>query len=138
MRLPDVNILVNAYRVDAHDHHRYATWLNELLAGPEFGMSELVVSGFLRVLTNTRVFAYDTRLVLAFANSLVYHPKCVRLRPGPRNWDIFRELCETSGVSGADVSDAYHAALAIEHDCEWITADRGFARFPGLRWSAPF
>jgi predicted nucleic acid-binding protein len=34
-------------------------------------------------------------------------------------------------------ADAYFAALAIEHGCEWITADRGFARFPGLRWRHP-
>jgi predicted nucleic acid-binding protein len=32
------------------------------------------------------------------------------------------------------VSDAYLAALAIEHGAEPITTDRDFARFPGLRW----
>jgi predicted nucleic acid-binding protein len=34
-------------------------------------------------------------------------------------------------------SDAWFAALAIEWDCEWITFDRDYARFPGLKWSAP-
>jgi predicted nucleic acid-binding protein len=33
--------------------------------------------------------------------------------------------------------DAYFAALAIEFGCEWITLDRDFARFKGLRWSRP-
>ena len=37
----------------------------------------------------------------------------------------------------ADVPDAYLAALAIEHGATWITTDRGFARFPGLRWRLP-
>ena len=37
----------------------------------------------------------------------------------------------------ADVPDVYLAALAIEHDCEWVSTDRGFARFPGLRWRNP-
>jgi predicted nucleic acid-binding protein len=32
------------------------------------------------------------------------------------------------------VPDAWFAALAIEHGCEWITEDRDYARFPGLRW----
>ena len=29
---------------------------------------------------------------------------------------------------------AWFAALAIEHGCEWVTLDRDFERFPGLRW----
>jgi predicted nucleic acid-binding protein len=62
---------------------------------------------------------------------------CVRLTPGPRNWSIFAELCEKSGATGNVVPDAYHAALAIEHGCEFITTDRGFDRFPGLRWRHP-
>jgi uncharacterized protein len=33
--------------------------------------------------------------------------------------------------------DAYLAALAIEHGCEVITADRDFRGFPGLRWRHP-
>ena len=28
-------------------------------------------------------------------------------------------------------------ALAIECDCEWISTDADFARFPGLRWRHP-
>lgn len=35
------------------------------------------------------------------------------------------------------VADAYHAALAIEHGVEWVTTDRDYARFPGLRWRHP-
>jgi len=35
------------------------------------------------------------------------------------------------------VADAYFAALAIEHGCEWISTDHNFARFPGLKWSHP-
>lgn len=43
---------------------------------------------------------------------------------------------ETS-TRGPRVTDAWFAALAIEHGCEWITMDRDFARFPGLKWSVP-
>ena len=38
---------------------------------------------------------------------------------------------------GSIVADAQHAALAIEHGCEWISFDRDFSRFPGLRWRHP-
>jgi hypothetical protein len=36
------------------------------------------------------------------------------------------------------VPDAYFAALAIESGNEWVTADRGYGRYPGLRWRHPF
>jgi predicted nucleic acid-binding protein len=35
------------------------------------------------------------------------------------------------------VTDAWFAALALEHGCEWITLDRDFKRFPELRSRAP-
>ena len=35
------------------------------------------------------------------------------------------------------ITDAWYAALAIESGCEWITFDRDYARFPGLKWSLP-
>jgi len=35
------------------------------------------------------------------------------------------------------VADAYLAALAIGSGSEWVTTDRDYARFPGLRWRHP-
>ncbi|MBM4037366.1 MAG: type II toxin-antitoxin system VapC family toxin [Planctomycetes bacterium] len=40
-------------------------------------------------------------------------------------------------AKGNLVADAFLAALAIENGCEWITTDRDYARFPGLRWRHP-
>jgi hypothetical protein len=54
-----------------------------------------------------------------------------------RHWDIFTGLCRSAGVKGNRVPDAYLAALAIESGSEWITTDRDFSRFPGLRWRHP-
>ena len=34
-------------------------------------------------------------------------------------------------------TDAYVAAIAVESGCDWITGDRDFSRFPGLRWRHP-
>jgi len=36
------------------------------------------------------------------------------------------------------VPDAYLAALAIEHGATWVTLDRAFRRFTGLRTESPF
>ena len=42
-----------------------------------------------------------------------------------------------SGAKGNLIPDAYFAALAIEWGCEWVTTDRDYARFPGLKWRHP-
>jgi predicted nucleic acid-binding protein len=60
------------------------------------------------------------------------------VRPGPRHWQIFADLCRATNARGNLVADAYLAALAIEWDSEWVTADGDFGRFPGLRWRRPF
>lgn len=62
---------------------------------------------------------------------------CVIVRPGPRNWEIFSSLCARANAQSKLVADAYHAALAIEHGCEWGTNDGDFARFEDLRWRHP-
>jgi hypothetical protein len=57
------------------------------------------------------------------------------MRPGPNHWEIFEQLCKTLKLRGKLVADAYHAALAIENGCEWVTADTDFAHFQSqLRW----
>ena len=140
MELPDVNVLVYARREDAVDHVRYREWLERLINGDEaFGMADLVLSGFLRVVTHPRIFDPPTRLedALVFVDTLTSRPNCVRLATGPRHWELFAELCRKTGAKGNVVPDAYHAALAIETGSTWVTADRGFARFPGLRWKHP-
>jgi predicted nucleic acid-binding protein len=75
---------------------------------------------------------------LTFVEHLRGQPTCVVVAPGPRHWQIFTSLCQTRGVRGNLVPDAYFAAMAIESGSEWITTDRDFARFPGLRWRHPF
>ena len=55
----------------------------------------------------------------------------------PRHRELFTALLEQTGAIGNLVSDARHAALAIEHGCEWVSDDADFARFPGLRWRRP-
>ncbi len=140
MILPDVNVLIYAFREDAPDHARYRAWLLDRIAAPEaFGLSELVLSGVVRVLTHPRVFDPPTPIgdALAFADALRSQPNAVILTPGARHWQIFAMLCTRASARGNLVPDAYHAALAVEHGCEWITTDRDYARFPGVRWRHP-
>ena len=140
MILIDVNVLVYAHREDAPDHKPYLDWLYSVINSEQaYGMAELALSGFIGVVTHPKIFDPPTRLnaALAFANQLLEQPNCLCVRPGPRHWDIFADLCNRSGAKGNLVADAYLAAMAIEIGAEWITTDRDFARFPGLRWRHP-
>jgi uncharacterized protein len=138
--LLDVNVLVAAMREDAPRHAPLRTYVEGLRSSPEpFGLSEYVLAGALRVLTHPRVFAPPTPpdLAVAFVTALRNTPNAVIVTPGPRHWELFLALLESSGAAGNLVADAWHAALAIEHGCEWISDDADFARFPGLRWRRP-
>ncbi len=140
MILPDVNILVYAFRREHRQHALFRKWIETQINGPEaYGMSDLVLSGFVRVVTHPRVFRHPDSLeeALAFTAQLREQPHCVRITPGPRHWEIFSGLCQKARAKGNLVPDAFFAAMAIEHGCEWITTDQDYARFPGLRWRHP-
>lgn len=140
MVLPDVNVLVYAHREDAAHHAVCRAWLEGVVNGNEsYGLSELVLSGFVRVATHPKVFTRPSSLAeaLEFTEQLRGRPNCVAVAPGRRHWDIFRELCVAAGAKGNLVPDAFLAAMAIEAGCEWITTDRDFSRFKGLRWRHP-
>ena len=140
MIVPDVNVLVYAAREDAERHGEYRAWLERAFDGQEpVGVSELVLSGVVRVLTHPRVFDPPMSLIdaLAYVEALRAQPRAVAMRPGARHWPIFARLCRDGNARGNLVTDAYHAALVIEAGAEWISTDQDFARFAGLRWRHP-
>jgi toxin-antitoxin system PIN domain toxin len=135
--LPDVNVLLYAFRQDSAQHKVAARWLTSVVNGQSaFGISPQVLSSVVRIATHPRIFVEPSRSadVIRFADTLLDQPHCRIVQPGPRHWTIFRDLCKAANASGNLVQDAWLAALAIEHGCEWITTDYDFARFPGLRW----
>lgn len=140
MILIDVNVLVYAHRPDARDHTKYRRWLEGAMdSGETFGISEIALSGFVRIVTHPRIYPDPTPIedALGYARELRQHDSCALVSPGARHWEIFDHLCRKAGVKGALVTDAYFAALAIESGAEWITTDRDYARFPGLSWRHP-
>ena len=140
MILLDVNILVNAHRKDAPHHAPLRAWLEDLINGDQaYGIADVVLSGFLRIVTHTAIFNPPSAMsdALDFCKEVRDQPHCIHISPGPRHWEIFVSLCRQSGVKGNLVPDAYLAALAIESGSEWITTDRDYSRFPKLRWRQP-
>jgi len=133
-------VLVYAHRGGTPEHEQIGTWLENVVNGDSsFALSHLVLSGVLRIVTHPRIFADPTPIAaaLAFTESLRTRPNCVEVAPGPRHWQLFTQLCRAADARGNRVPDAYLAALAIESGSEWITTDRGFARYEGLRWRHP-
>ena len=140
MILPDVNVLIYAFRSDVPEHAVCRPWLNGIIDGDvRFGLSPLALSAVIRVTTNTRSYRAPSALEEAFlfCDKLLSQPHCHIVEPGERHWDIFKRLCIETNTRGPRVTDAWFAALAIEWGCEWISLDRDFARFPGLKCSAP-
>lgn len=140
MILLDVNILVHAHRKDSDRHAEIKAWLESALQRPPgVAISELVLSGCLRIITHPKIFKEPTPLVqaLEFVEDFHSRDQVHVLGPGQDHWKIFTDLCRRADARGNLVPDAYHAALAIELGCEWLTLDRGFARFPGLKWRHP-
>jgi len=139
--IPDVNVLIYAFRADLPDHARSREWLVETLAADEpVALPGHVLSGFMRVVTNPRVFAPATPPAEAvrFLEALRSAPGVVIPRLSESHVDTFLRLCVEVNAKGNLVADAYLAAIAIELGALLVTTDRDFARFPGLRWRHPF
>jgi uncharacterized protein len=139
--LPDVNVLLPAFRKDTPDHNQYRSWLDDIVNGTAaYGISPQVLASVIRLATNPRIYRIPSPIdaVSRFASALMSQPHCQIIQPGPDHWNIFVQLCETANATGNLVPDAWFAALAIESGCEWITIDRDFSRFEGLRWRPPF
>ena len=141
MILPDVNVLVFAFRREAAGHDRYAAWLTELVGGgDELALHEAPLAAFVRIVTNARIFAQPapTSAALDFVNRLVAAPRGRWLSAAAPAWARFdRLLREDPAIRANLVPDALLAALALAHGARLATADRGFARYPGLAWFDP-
>ena len=139
--LPDINVLVYAYRREAPAHERYRSWLGGLLAGHEdIALADHSLAGFVRIVTNSRIFAdpSPTGLALDFVDRLRAAPRARPVSATPATWAKVREWAmHDRGLRGNLVPDAYLGALAVTHEAKLATADRGFSRFPDVELVLP-
>jgi toxin-antitoxin system PIN domain toxin len=136
----DVNVLVCAHRSDVSEHERYTSLVADWANGLEpVGVPGIVLSGFVRLVTNRRVFAVPTPTTDAwrFVDQLLDAPAAMLLQASERHWTHFRHLANDIDARGPDVADAYLAAYALDNNATFISADRGFARFSRLKWRHP-
>ncbi|MGH3842854.1 MAG: TA system VapC family ribonuclease toxin [Pseudonocardiaceae bacterium] len=136
-----MNVLVYAFRREAEHHQRYATWLSHLIAGAdELALHDIVLAGVARLVTNPRIFADPAPMsvTLEFLARIRGARRARWLPSGNAAWTQFERLVDQDrGLRANLVPDALLAALARTHGCQIATADRGFARFPGVRTFDP-
>ena len=138
--MPDINLLVYAYREEAPEHGVARDWWERVLNGSErIGLGWVVISGFVRVITHRSVShrPLPPSLAIDVVNDWFELPHVVVVQPGTNHLSLFRANLEAAGVGGNLVTDAHIAALAMEYQAEVHSNDSDFSRFPGLRWRNP-
>lgn len=140
MIIPDINLLLYAYDSASPFHVRAADWWQSCLTGTEpVGLPHVAVFGFVRIVTNPRVFRHPMTPAEAAGHVRAWleQPPVRVLDPGPDHVLLTLKLLEDIGTAGNLVGDAQMAALAMDHGGVLHTADTDFARFQGLRWFNP-
>jgi uncharacterized protein len=138
--LVDVNLLVYATISTSLQHATARKWLDSQFAGPgPVGLPWSSLLGYLRLVTNSRVFAPPVPMPVAWQRVTAWLGNDIAWIPQPteRHSEILGELLTSGVVQGNLVSDAHLAALAIEHGLTLCSTDSDFARFPRLRWLNP-
>ena len=136
----DANLLIYSYNRGSSHHAGARTWLENTLSSIEVvGLPWQVVSAFLRVMTNPKLPAerFDLEQAARIVDLWLAHPNVQVLTPGVAYWPLFRRMVIEGRAAGPRVSDAEIAALTMEYGGVLYSADRDFARFPGLRWKNP-
>lgn len=140
MLLIDANVWIKATHKQATDHDRYYQWLaNVYSASVAYAVTDLVAAAFLRITTNPKAFRIPFTMhqaILAW-DDIASRSMCAWIHPGKMHWAHFCKLSDAAAIHANLVNDAWLAALALEYDCQLISADSDFQRFPGLRWQHP-
>lgn len=138
--LVDANLLLYAVNAEERKHDAAKTWLSEQLNGARrVGLPWQSLAAFLRVSTHPRALPRPVSPTTAWriVTKWIASPAAWIPSPGDDHARILDELFADGGVAGNLVTDAFLAALAIEHGLTVFSADTDFARFPGLRWENP-
>ena len=136
----DANLLIYSYDAHAVQHKKSAAWLEKVFSETEaVGLPWQSIAAFLRVVTNRRLPGVRVRLedAVQAVEEWLRVPNVKILVPGDQHWSLLKRMVVEGAASGPLVSDAMVAALTIEYGGVLHTADRDFARFPGLRWENP-
>jgi toxin-antitoxin system PIN domain toxin len=140
MIVVDVNVLIAAFRSEHDDHSQVRSWFLDVLSNEDaVVIPDLSWVGFLRIVTNSRIFDVPATMdeALGFLQAVM---AASSYRSAPRlnkGWGGFAELVDEARVAGNLVPDAYLAAVARGLACPIASMDRDFRRFAGLALRDP-
>lgn len=138
--LIDANLVMWAHHEQFGLHHAARAWLADTLTGvPLVGIPWPTIMAFLRVSTHPRALSRPLGIEVAWdvVRGWLARPNVRIPVPTERHEAILGGLLTRGRATGNHTSDAHLAALAIEWGLELQSADRDFARYPGLRWRDP-
>ena len=140
MILPDINLLIYALDETSKYHSRARPWWESQLNGSQMiGFSWVGLLGFIRLLTNPRIYRnpFSPAEILAIVKAWLEQPHVKIIHPSDQHFALLAKLIKHIGTAGNLTTDAHLAALAIERGLILQTTDADFARFPGLKWNNP-
>ena len=140
MKIVDLNILLYAINPAFEYHKKILSWWENALNDEEsLGLTWLVISGFVRISTNPRIFPKPLSIknALLKVDKWLHHDTIVLVQETKDHWTIFRELVDAAGAAGNLCADAHLAAIAISQGATLVSCDSDFSRFKSLRWFNP-
>lgn len=136
---PDVNLLVYAHDDTSSFHTSAFLWLEEVLSTQQVFFSWHTICGFLRIITNNRIYknplSIDEAVNIISSWLELENTHIVALEK--RNWPLFSRMLLEGQASGNLVMDAHLAAIAASCGATVASTDRDFTRFPGLQFTNP-
>jgi toxin-antitoxin system PIN domain toxin len=138
--LLDANLLLWAHHRGFSQHEPARAWLAAALTDiPVVGIPWPSVLAFVRVSTHPRAFEQSLEIAAAWdvVHGWLSRPNVRTPSPTDAHPQLLREMLVSGRAAGNHTTDAHLAALAIEWGLVLVSADRDFARYPGLRWHDP-
>jgi len=138
--IPDSNLLLYSYNSESPYHSEISRWWSECLSGSEtIGLCSVVLFGFVRIVTNPRIFSRPLSIdgAIVRVDSWLQRESVELLEMDRQDVRQTFAFLSEAGAAGNLTTDAQIAALALRHHGIIYSADADFARFRGVRWHNP-
>jgi toxin-antitoxin system PIN domain toxin len=136
---PDVNLLVYAHDTTSEFHEKAAAWLEQVLDNEQVFFSWHSICGFLRIVTNKRIYLspMSLRQAIATVENWLDLDNTHLISLEKKNWPLFAKALTDGQATGNLVMDAHLAAMAASCGAKLASTDRDFTRFPGIQLVDP-
>jgi toxin-antitoxin system PIN domain toxin len=139
-RLVDANLVIWAHHEQFAQHPQARRWwAATLTSAPAVGIPWPTILAFVRISTHPRALSRPLDVSHAFevVEGWLARPNVFVPVPTDRHGPLLGTMLREGKAAGNHSTDAHLAALAVEWGLEVVSADRDFARYPGLRWHDP-